>query len=369
MNYLHNLQPAILHCDLRSPNILIFNDDITSESVAKITDFSLYQYELGRLLIRDYRKFNPNWSSPEILREEEISKFSDVFSFGMVLYELLMEEIPYSSKFNSEWKFKNNVEIAVTSGIRPPYNKEELNKKFGTEVPINLYHILEACWTDNPLDRPTFRIIRSTLGILLQPYWSGVKDILEKEHSVPGLTRSEKFGWNIHEFQSINYFVKETYQLEWKDENSYFSVCSIDGRKGVYMIEKFLHSYPLEKVFKEMTRLKVFTLKGGHPNVIKLLGYHHSLDSLILIYEHFEEGTLYSLILQKFKTNNYFEQKEILNITLQIARGLNYLHIHEIYHKKLKVSQKTKKKILFIINLLFKKEFKDLCKIKRYFFC
>ena len=46
----------------------------------------------------DLYKGDLNWSAPEILRDEPHSKASDVFSFGMILYEMITGEVPHGRR-------------------------------------------------------------------------------------------------------------------------------------------------------------------------------------------------------------------------------------------------------------------------------
>ncbi len=85
--YLHSR--SIVHCDLKSSNILIDNN-----LKVKIGDFGLSQF------LKD-NKYNrgkigtPHWMAPEILKGGVYEYSSDVYSYGMILWEILKLEIPY----------------------------------------------------------------------------------------------------------------------------------------------------------------------------------------------------------------------------------------------------------------------------------
>ena len=92
VQYIHSRQ--ILHCDLKSANVLIdknFN--------IKLIDFGLsyFMSEAPKGYIGTAR-----WMAPEILNGGEYSIKSDIFSYGMILMELLTEKIPYFDVFNYE---------------------------------------------------------------------------------------------------------------------------------------------------------------------------------------------------------------------------------------------------------------------------
>jgi len=109
MQFLHNTTPPILHRDLKSPNILVyefsyvkirmtlfltlsssFGTQLASRTlakiVAKVADFGLSSLSVHRMQGRDV--LNPNWLAPEIINEEEYSDKADVYSYGKATVSL-----------------------------------------------------------------------------------------------------------------------------------------------------------------------------------------------------------------------------------------------------------------------------------------
>jgi serine/threonine protein kinase len=88
LKYLHSRN--IIHCDLKSSNILI--DDNWK---IKIGDFGLSRfYNKGNDETRG-RIGTPHWMAPEVLKGEKYETCADIFSYGMILWEILSREIPY----------------------------------------------------------------------------------------------------------------------------------------------------------------------------------------------------------------------------------------------------------------------------------
>jgi len=88
MTYLHGRK--VVHCDLKSSNILI-----DSNWGVKLCDFGLSRIVYKHKRKNVQRVGTPHWMAPEILRGDSNDEASDVYSFGMVLWELVTGEIPY----------------------------------------------------------------------------------------------------------------------------------------------------------------------------------------------------------------------------------------------------------------------------------
>lgn len=96
MSYLHGKN--VLHCDLKSSNVLI--DENWN---VKLCDFGLSRLKDNKKNKKDnIRVGTPHWMAPEILKGEKYECESDVYSFGILLWEMLTCQIPYKELSTSE---------------------------------------------------------------------------------------------------------------------------------------------------------------------------------------------------------------------------------------------------------------------------
>lgn len=110
------------------------------------------------------------------------------------------------------------------------------------------------------------------------------------------------------------------------------------------LIKVIFNTQRKKKLFlKEEKKLKLFKLsikneiaimrKLSHPNLIKLLEVHESANSIYLILEYFNGGTLRDLLMSNIKLNKH----QISLIIKGIAEGLAYIHNLKIIHRDIKL--------------------------------
>nr|XP_021535431.1 mitogen-activated protein kinase kinase kinase 9 isoform X2 [Neomonachus schauinslandi] len=151
MNYLHDeaIVP-IIHRDLKSSNILILqkveNGDL-SNKILKITDFGLAREWHRTTKMSAAGTYA--WMAPEVIRASMFSKGSDVWSYGVLLWELLTGEVP----------FRGIDGLAVAYGVA----MNKLALPIPSTCPEPFAKLMEDCWNPDPHSRPSFTSILDQL--------------------------------------------------------------------------------------------------------------------------------------------------------------------------------------------------------------
>ncbi|XP_076044442.1 lymphokine-activated killer T-cell-originated protein kinase-like isoform X2 [Oratosquilla oratoria] len=160
LHYLHK-EKLILHGDLKSANILIKGDFDT----VKLCDFGVTVPldDKGNAKINNFYVGTECWSAPEAIHGGNISDKTDMFPYGLILWEMLSLFAPHMDKLNYE-TLEN--ELDEDKKMQEEYEMEErYNKALGTrpEVPesvicdsyLPIIEIFYACTEEDPAKRPS----------------------------------------------------------------------------------------------------------------------------------------------------------------------------------------------------------------------
>ncbi len=149
MDYLS--KQRYVHRDLAARNCLL-----DSSLFVKIADFGLSRdiYE------KDYYRIGPNvcklpikWMSPESIQNKIFNTETDIWSYGVLVWELFTRGmIPYS---NIENKF---LFYHLENGNRLPKPQS---------CPVSIYVILLKCWSKSPKSRPDFATLSERIEYII----------------------------------------------------------------------------------------------------------------------------------------------------------------------------------------------------------
>ncbi|PRP83808.1 SH2 domain-containing protein [Planoprotostelium fungivorum] len=179
MNWLHCSNPIFIHRDLKSSNLLVDN-----HMNVKVCDFGLSQFILRDQMTKDEKraKGTPLWMAPEVMNFQAFNEKCDVYSFGIVLWELLTRKEPFEGKFKQIAKFKEAVCLRGERPILP------------TDSPQALTDLINLCWHQEPTYRPTFEfIINSLHGIIVD---CSIRDAQGRIFWKTHYLKEEEVPWN-----------------------------------------------------------------------------------------------------------------------------------------------------------------------------
>ncbi|CAM6128667.1 unnamed protein product [Calypogeia fissa] len=131
----------IVHCDLKSANCLV-----DKHWSVKICDFGLSRLASGAHVPESTAAGTPEWMAPELLRNDPVTDKCDIFSLGVIMWELCTLKRP--------WEGVKPMEVVIAVA----------HKRARLEIPEGLLGKLIAdCWTEDPVARPTYEEILTRL--------------------------------------------------------------------------------------------------------------------------------------------------------------------------------------------------------------
>lgn len=196
MKYLHDEQ-KIVHRDLKTLNILL--DEHANACVA---DLGLSTENSGNQKISGGAG-TFNYTAPEILAHIHYTRQVDVYSYAMVLWEMLLRKVPFGDMKQEDiynHVVRNNWRLALPQ-----------------DAPIGLVRLITQAWSKNPKDRPTFSQIvemfrKGLISFEERPNQDDLKKIegekhcpnLNKEYLIRVLQKDEKY---LQYFDSVVEFI------------------------------------------------------------------------------------------------------------------------------------------------------------------
>ncbi len=170
MVYLHGSRPMILHRDLKPDNLLI-----TQDGTVKVADFGVTRFLGSRMS----HVGTPGYMAPEVILEKGYSQKTDIYAFGIILFEILCRTPAYQGLEPIRIVFE-----VANHNLRPHIQTEFENSPL---VPL-----MRACWDPVPNKRPDFvhilaqlrsirRRLEQDLGHAGTGGWSGIEKIAAEQ--------------------------------------------------------------------------------------------------------------------------------------------------------------------------------------------
>eukprot|EP00245_Coleochaete_scutata_P000955 TRINITY_DN1117_c0_g1_i2.p1 TRINITY_DN1117_c0_g1~~TRINITY_DN1117_c0_g1_i2.p1 ORF type:complete len:640 (-),score=134.06 TRINITY_DN1117_c0_g1_i2:975-2894(-) len=172
MDYLH--QHNIIHRDLKAANLLMDENE-----VVKVADFGVARVQ-DATGIMTAETGTYRWMAPEVIEHKAYDHKADVFSFGVVLWELLTGRLPYADLTPLQAAVG-----VVQKALRPTIPKNTHPR---------LTELMQRCWKEKPVERPEFSEITKELLDILKAVEAEGEEDLKKKDKKPGFFSALKRG-------------------------------------------------------------------------------------------------------------------------------------------------------------------------------
>ncbi|KAM0065677.1 putative protein kinase RLK-Pelle-LRR-I-1 family [Helianthus debilis subsp. tardiflorus] len=314
LNYLHTYiegKPMIIHRDIKSANILL--DD---NWVAKIADFGLSKLQRatqqGTTLVTNNIAGTEVYLDPEYKNTGKLKKESDIYSFGVVLFEVLCGRLAYDEIYSgrglpsvarqrfNEGTLKGMVDPKlmeadeIISMLKGGVNQDSLE---------TFSKIAHQCLAETQSGRPTMEVIIKELEKALN---------FQKNKDNQHISlKAIKLG--TQNFSDCNCIGEGRFWKLYEGEVDHAFACT---RVVVKRWDEKYHQGHIQFLMEFETLLKY-----KHENIIGLVGYCNEMKEKIIVYEHACNGSL-----AKHLDNPTLTWMKRLKICIDAATGLKFLH-------------------------------------------
>jgi serine/threonine protein kinase len=154
-------EKRLVHMDLAARNALVGDDNSV-----KVADFGLTRpMEEGKpyLFLRETMRLALKWVAPESMTKKIFSEASDVWAFGVVLWEIASYgSTPYGRVLTSE------IQEKVCNGLR---------LQQPSTCPTEFYNVMLDCWKELPRDRPSFATLDTRITAMFDEHPGEDRDV------------------------------------------------------------------------------------------------------------------------------------------------------------------------------------------------
>ena len=315
MNYLHTYSPPIIHRDLKSYNLLV-----DTNFRVKVTDFGLAKFNVENDITNTFCGTLP-WTAPEVFRGTGYSEKCDIYSYGVVLWELITRKEPYSGMN------KPDIIVGVSQkGLRPiiPDN-----------CPLPYSQLITDCWKEEPSQRPSFSEILHRLEQLLNMLPKNTPNSSDNSSNSNG-TSSSSVNMSMTPMNLTQQFhsagkvqINNNWEISPQDIEIQKEI--IEGTtatiyKGIYkeqqvaikILKESLDGKHKEDFSKEIAILS----RIKSPYVVSFIGVCYS-PKLAIITELLSNGSLFDIMN---RTDISYNWELVIQLCIESATAINTLH-------------------------------------------
>ncbi|KAG5560780.1 hypothetical protein RHGRI_003956 [Rhododendron griersonianum] len=350
LDYLHTgTEEHIIHRDVKSTNILL-----DENWVAKVSDFGISKCITSQTTthVSTLVKAKRGYWDPEYFITGRVTRKSDVYAFGVVLLEVLCGRPPLDDRLEEEqtslilW-----AEMYIEKGELDRIIDPSLSGEATPHCLKYFANLANNCLHTKPKERPTMSEVVESLEIALvlherkgRSHGTIAKPFQVIKLVPKGMNRwlraGKGNGPNDGGGPILGDLTKSVYRRFSLAEicaatNDFNDGCliSLDGFFNLYkgsmvggtldvVIKRFV-STSRQSLKKYSAEIKVQSL-SCHPNIVSLIGFCNEKHELILVYDYMVNGTLGSHLHESDYDPLLWKKR--LEICIDIARGLEYLH-------------------------------------------
>ncbi|KAM0038585.1 putative protein kinase RLK-Pelle-CR4L family [Helianthus debilis subsp. tardiflorus] len=341
INYIHTDmegKPRIIHRDIKSENILL-----DENLIAKVADFGLSTFHPMRQQASTICTQNIAgtmvYMDPEFMKTGKYKRESDIYSFGVVLFEVLSGSMAYDPIYIA----KNETGLAYIA--RRCFNertlkelidlkmiKEDVDCNFTlnrgpNQTSFNTFsEVAYRCLAETQAKRPTMEVVIKELQkalelqgetMVLSRFQLSDIELATKNFDATyciGLdTDSKVYKAELdHLVNGISSSTEGMNKGEPSKKHITVALKCIINKKGGRGKQAFFEELEMHTSYK-------------HPNIVSLIGFCYEVDKMVLVYEHASKSSLDDYLKSVDGMQNYTWTQR-LHMCLEIARGLNHLH-------------------------------------------
>ncbi|KAK9060564.1 hypothetical protein SSX86_021269 [Deinandra increscens subsp. villosa] len=354
LDYLHTgtgIKHGVIHRDVKSSNILL-----DENWAAKISDFGLSK--IGPInqpstYVNTLVKGTFGYFDPEYFATGRLTRKSDVFAFGVILFEVLCGKKAVDNSLDEEhWGLVQWVQDSIKEGRIKQIVDSSIRESISPKCMKKFVQLASHCLHDHPKHRPTMAQVVVGLEYMLALQEKANKALKHAGKTVFGKkipmfvfpSNGENLDGDIS-LKSLRYLL-DTIQGEnhilrrfdfdtirvatenFSEANKVSQVRfnfmykgKLQNGQDIAIAESFSNRF----VGNHMGEVSIL-VKCEHENLVKLLGYCIEGPKVFLIYEFASNASISRLLHDPIST--HLEWNKLYKIILGVARVLVYLHKH-----------------------------------------
>ncbi|MFS8006173.1 putative protein kinase RLK-Pelle-CR4L family [Helianthus anomalus] len=346
INYLHTVmeeKPMIMHRDIKSDNILLDKD-----LNAKVADFGLSKFHLMKEQTSANHTLNivgtNYYLDPEVWETQNYKRASDIYSLGVVLFEVLSGRMAYDPNYIREndnglapIARRRFIEKTIKELLDPMMLEDDehiftLNKGPNRESFDKFSKIAYDCLAETQAKRPTMEVIISELQNAL--HLQGKTIVLSRFQlsDINSATNNFDKTYCIGEYTNGTVYRAE---LDHFVNNNTKNNGEPFKKRITVAIKRFTGRNSRQVKKESFAELEMLT-SYKHPEIASLLGLCDEGDEMILVYRDHAFNKSLDEYLKSVDSMKYLTWTHRLHICLETAHGLKYFHTNMAKHSGIK---------------------------------